>query len=77
MRAALDVADIGIIKMRDYLKSGITEDELWSILHKTNIENGGEWIECRILSSGSRTNPWMQESSNKIIQDGELSLIHI
>ena len=25
MRAALDVADIGIIKMRDYLKSGITE----------------------------------------------------
>ena len=72
MRAALDVADIGILKMRDYLKSGITEDELWSILHKTNIENGGEWIECRILSSGSRTNPWMQESSNKIIQDGEL-----
>ncbi len=72
MRAALDVADIGIIKMRDYLKSGITEDELWSILHKTNIENGGEWIECRILSSGSRTNPWMQESSNKIIQEGEM-----
>ena len=72
MRAALDVADIGIIKMRDYLKSGITDDELWSILHKTNIENGGEWIECRILSSGSRTNPWMQESSNKIIQDGEI-----
>ena len=72
MRAALDVADIGIIKMRDYLKSGITEDELWSILHKTNIENGGEWIECRILSSGTRTNPWMQESSNKIIQDGEI-----
>mgnify|MGYP003297526064 FL=1 len=72
MRAALDVADIGIIKMRDHLKSGITEDELWSILHKTNIENGGEWIECRILSSGSRTNPWMQESSNKIIQDGEI-----
>ena len=72
MRAALDVADIGIIKMRDYLKSGITENELWSILHKTNIENGGEWIECRILSSGSRTNPWMQESSNKIIQDGEI-----
>jgi Xaa-Pro dipeptidase len=72
MRAALDVANIGIIKMRDYLKSGITEDELWSILHKTNIENGGEWIECRILSSGSRTNPWMQESSNKIIQEGEI-----
>ena len=33
---------------------------------------GGEWIECRILSSGQRTNPWMQESSNKVIQSGEM-----
>ena len=72
MKAAIDVAEIGVSKMRDELKAGMTEDELWSILHKTNIEHGGEWIECRILSSGSRTNPWMQESSNKIIQDGEI-----
>ena len=72
MKAAIEVAEIGVNKMRDQLKAGITEDELWSILHKTNIENGGEWIECRILSSGERTNPWMQESSNKIIQDGEI-----
>ncbi len=72
MKAAIEVAEIGINKMRDQLKAGMTEDELWSILHKTNIENGGEWIECRILSSGERTNPWMQESSNKIIQDGEI-----
>ena len=72
MKAAIEVAEIGVSKMRDELKAGMTEDELWSILHKTNIENGGEWIECRILSSGIRTNPWMQESSNKIIQNGEI-----
>jgi len=72
MKAAIDVAEIGINKMREELKAGMTEDELWSILHKTNIEHGGEWIECRILSSGQRTNPWMQESSNKIIQSGEI-----
>ena len=72
IRAAIDVAEIGISKMRKELKAGMTEDELWSILHKTNIEHGGEWIECRILSSGERTNPWMQESSNKIIQSGEI-----
>ena len=72
MRAAIDVAEIAISKMRKELKAGMTEDELWSILHKTNIEHGGEWIECRILSSGERTNPWMQESSNKIIQSGEI-----
>ena len=72
MKAAIEVAEMGISKMRSELKAGMTEDELWSILHKTNIENGGEWIDCRILSSGQRTNPWMQESSNKVIQHGEL-----
>jgi len=72
MKASIEVAEIGINKMREELKAGMTEDEPWSILHKTNIENGGEWIECRILSSGSRTNPWMQESSNKVIQNGEI-----
>ncbi len=72
MKAAIDVAEIAINKMREELKAGMTEDELWSILHKTNIEHGGEWVECRILSSGQRTNPWMQESSNKVIQSGEI-----
>ena len=72
MKAAIEVAEIGVNKMREELKAGMTEDELWSILHKTNIEHGGEWIECRILSSGQRTNPWMQESSNKVIQSGEM-----
>jgi len=72
MKAALEVAEIGVAKMREELKPGMTEDELWSILHKTNIAYGGEWIECRILSSGERTNPWMQESSNKVMQNGEI-----
>ena len=72
MKAAIEVAEIGVTKMRNELKAGMTEDELWSILHKTNIEHGGEWIECRILSSGERTNPWMQESTNKVIQRGEI-----
>ena len=72
MKAAIEVAEKGVLKMRSDLEAGMTEDELWSILHKTNIENGGEWIECRILSSGERTNPWMQESSNKVMQQGEI-----
>ena len=72
MKAAIEVAEKGVSKMRSDLKPGMTEDELWSILHKTNIENGGEWIECRILSSGERSNPWMQESSNKVMQQGEI-----
>ena len=54
------------------LEPGITENKLWSILHQTNIEMGGEWIETRLLTSGQRTNPWFQECSNRVIQKGDL-----
>jgi Xaa-Pro dipeptidase len=37
---------------------GMTENDVWAELHKSNIRRGGEWIETRILSSGQRTNPW-------------------
>ena len=72
MNASMEVCEKGVRLMRKELKAGMTEDELWALLHKTNIENGGEWIEGRILSSGPRTNPWMQEASNRIIQQNEI-----
>ena len=72
MKASIEVCEKGVRLMRKELKAGITEDELWALLHKTNIENGGEWIEGRILSSGPRTNPWMQEASNRIVQQNEI-----
>ena len=72
MKAALEVADKGIQLMKKELKAGMTEEELWALLHKTNIENGGEWIETRLLSSGPRTNPWMNECSSRIIQKGDI-----
>ena len=37
MRSAIDVAEMGIVKMREQLKPGMTENELWSILHQTKI----------------------------------------
>jgi Xaa-Pro aminopeptidase len=58
--------------MRAALEPGLTENELWAILHETNIAMGGEWIETRLLSSGGRTNPWFQECSDRIIRAGEL-----
>ena len=72
MKASIEVCEKGVRLMRKELKAGMTEDELWALLHKINIENGGEWIEGRILSSGPRTNPWMQEASNRIIQQNEI-----
>jgi Xaa-Pro aminopeptidase len=72
MQLSMDVCDIAVDRMRRALRPGITENQLWGILHETNIAHDGEWIECRLLASGERTNPWFQESSNRVIQPGDL-----
>ena len=72
MRASLAVCERGMRRMHDALRPGITEVELWSLLHAENIAGGGEWIECRLLASGPRTNPWFQEASFRPIENGDL-----
>jgi Xaa-Pro dipeptidase len=72
MRHAIAVAEAGMAAMRDMLRPGVTENEVWAKLHQTNIANDGDWIDGRMLSSGPRTNPWYQEASDRIIQAGEL-----
>ncbi|RWB66311.1 Xaa-Pro peptidase family protein [Mesorhizobium sp.] len=72
MNFSIAVAEAGVARMREACKPGITEEELWALLHETNIAKGGEWIEARLLASGDRTNPWGQEASSRIISAGEL-----
>ena len=72
LQLSMDVCDIAVDRMRATLAPGITENQLWSILHETNIAHDGEWIECRLLASGERTNPWFQESSNRTIEAGDI-----
>ena len=72
IREAIHGCEAGIAKMWRELKPGMTENEVWSHLHATNIAMGGEWIECRLLTSGPRTNPWFQECSNRVIEPGDI-----
>lgn len=69
---AMAVCEAGVAEMCRALEPGITENELWSLLHRANIARGGEFIETRLLCSGSHTNPWYQESSDRIIRSGDL-----
>ena len=69
---SIAIAETGIGRMRVALAPGMTENELFAILHHTNIAMGGEWCEYRLLASGGRTNPWGQECSDKMIRAGEL-----
>ena len=72
MRRAINTSEMGMWAMWNRLAPGITENELWSILHQVNIARGGEWIETRLLSSGPRTNPWFHECSNRVIEAGDI-----
>ncbi len=72
MCVAISACEAGMARMYRELRPGLTEIELWSHLHRVNIELGGEWIETRLLASGGRTNPWFREASSRVIRAGEL-----
>jgi Xaa-Pro aminopeptidase len=72
MRCAAHACQATMQEMHDALRPGMTERDVWAILHAGNIRRAGEWIETQIIASGPRTNPWMQEASSRVVQDGEL-----
>ncbi|MGI9301479.1 MAG: dimethylsulfonioproprionate lyase DddP [Gammaproteobacteria bacterium] len=72
MRCAMHACEMSMYEMQRQAAPGMTENDVWSILHAENIKRGGEWIETRIMSSGPRTNPWFQECGPRVIQGSEL-----
>ena len=77
MRCAHHACETGIAEMERATRIGVplggmSEDDIWSELHKANIKRGGEWIETRLLASGPRTNPWFQECGPRIVQNNEI-----
>ena len=72
MRCAIHATEQSIAKMHEAAQPGVSENEIWSVLHSENIKRGGEWIETRLLSSGVRTNPWFQECGPRIVQNNEI-----
>ena len=70
--ASLRMTERGVMRLREAIKPGITENQLWSVLHQTVIAENGDYCETRLLSSGARTNPWFQESASKLIGANEL-----
>jgi Xaa-Pro aminopeptidase len=63
MRWAIAVAELGISKVKQALKPGVSELQLWALLNYTNLANNGDWHDGRMLASSSRINPWLQEAS--------------
>lgn len=72
MRRSIASCEAAMREMETALVPGMTEWELWSLLHAGNIRRGGEWVETQLLASGPRTNPWFQEASARVIEAGDL-----
>jgi Xaa-Pro aminopeptidase len=72
MRCAIHACETAMAAMQAAARPGLSEDEIWAVLHAENIRRGGEWIETRLLASGPRTNPWFQECGPRIVQPGEI-----
>ena len=77
MRAACLACENAVHEMEVFAREqipqgGISEDDVWAVMHAENIRRGGEWIETRLLSSGQRTNPWFQECGPRICQNNEI-----
>lgn len=70
--ASLRASEVAVGRLREAIRPGITENELWSVLHQSVIARNGDYCETRLLSAGRRTNPWFQETSSHRIGENEL-----
>ena len=72
MRCAMHSCEVAIAEMHRAAQPGLTENDIWAVLHAENIHRGGEWIETRLLSTGPRTNPWFQECGPRVLKNNEI-----
>ena len=57
MRWTIRVCEAGIARIYDHSVPGATERELWAHLHFENARSGSDWLETKLLTCGSHTNP--------------------
>ena len=72
IRWSVAVAEHGIAQLKQAIQPGVSELQLWGLLNYTNLANNGDWHEGRMLASGPRINPWLQEASPRRIESGDL-----
>ena len=73
--SSLRATERAVEALRAALRPGLSENQLWSILHQGVIAADGDYVETRLLNSGPRGNPWFQEASPRVIQADELVLL--
>ena len=72
LKVSMGGAEAAVAAVRDAIKPGVSENDLFAVMYHEVIRQGGEFIETRLLTSGQRTNPWFSEASGRKIRPGEL-----
>src|SRR5439155_17312639 len=65
LQVSMTGAEAAVAAVRDGIRPGVSENELFAIMYHEVIRQGGEFIETRLLTSGQRTNPWFSEASGR------------
>lgn len=71
MRVSYDACEESIADLKAAVRPGMTEQEALGVLLRSNIARGGEYPETRLMTSGPRTNPWFQETADRVMQEGD------
>jgi Xaa-Pro aminopeptidase len=72
LRLSMAASEFAVAAVREAVKPGVSEQELFALMNEQVIRHGGEYVETRLLTSGARTNPWFAESSGRRVRPGEL-----
>ena len=72
LQVSMAGAEAAVAAVREAIKPGVSENELFAAMYHEVIRQGGEFIETRLLTSGQRTNPWFNEASGRKVRPGEL-----
>jgi len=72
LRLSLRSCEHSVAAMRERLQPGMRESDALAMLVDGSIRRGGEYPETRLLTSGPRTNPWFQETSDRVLENGDL-----
>ena len=72
IRQSLRATERAVHAVRDAIRPGLTENELWAELHRVVIAEGGDYVETRLMTAGTNTNPWFQETGDSPIAPNSL-----
>jgi Xaa-Pro aminopeptidase len=72
LKWSLQTCEASVQDMKQTLEPGMKEAEAMALMIKGSVDRGGEYPETRLLSTGPRTNPWFQETSDRVIENGDM-----